>query len=224
VRSALSRGLRPLARPSRPSDRFLHRAAHREQAVVATAAEKAHMLRCAAIASRQRTADVRLRSSIVRAPCLWIFLSSLQDASMVPRAIQSDVSACTSLSRSRGRARVFDFALFRLADSASSESARKPASWMISGGSCGRSPHLIRQLFQFDKAFFFALLVRAVHSCQNSLFCASTMLSMSVSSVTGKSTAQGRPFFVITTDRSAGSFLRFCLDWLSHRGDFRFHS
>lgn len=32
------------------------------------------------IASRQRTADVRLRSSIFRAPRLWIFLSSLQEA------------------------------------------------------------------------------------------------------------------------------------------------
>jgi hypothetical protein len=32
------------------------------------------------IASRQHTADVRLRSSIFRAPCLWIFLSSLQEA------------------------------------------------------------------------------------------------------------------------------------------------
>jgi hypothetical protein len=32
------------------------------------------------IVSRQRTADVRLRSSIFRAPRTWIFLSSLQEA------------------------------------------------------------------------------------------------------------------------------------------------
>src|SRR5919109_4844644 len=48
-------------------------------------------------------------------------------------------------------------------------------------------------------------------SCQNSLFCASTMLSRSVSSVTGKRTAQGRPFLVITTDRSDGNSLTILL-------------
>src|SRR5215510_2842690 len=48
-------------------------------------------------------------------------------------------------------------------------------------------------------------------SRQNSLFCATTMLPMSVSSVTGKSTAQGHPFFVITTERSDGSFFTILL-------------
>jgi hypothetical protein len=38
------------------------------------------MLSLRSIASRQRTADdVRLRSTIFRAPFLWIFLSSLQE-------------------------------------------------------------------------------------------------------------------------------------------------
>jgi len=42
------------------------------------AAEKEPYASLRSIASRQRTADVRLRSSIFRAPRLWIFLSSLQ--------------------------------------------------------------------------------------------------------------------------------------------------
>ena len=44
------------------------------------AAEKDPYASLHSIASRQRTADVRLRSSIIRAPRLWIFLSSLQEA------------------------------------------------------------------------------------------------------------------------------------------------
>jgi len=43
------------------------------------AAEKDPYASLCSIASRQRTADVRLRSAISRAPCLWIFLSSLQE-------------------------------------------------------------------------------------------------------------------------------------------------
>jgi hypothetical protein len=42
------------------------------------AAEKDPYASLRSIASRQRIADVRLRSSIFRAPRLWIFLSSLQ--------------------------------------------------------------------------------------------------------------------------------------------------
>jgi hypothetical protein len=41
--------------------------------------QKTHMLRFIQPISRQRTGRVRLRSSICRAPRLWIFLSSLQD-------------------------------------------------------------------------------------------------------------------------------------------------
>ena len=43
-------------------------------------AEKDPYASLRSIASRQRTADVRLRSSIFRAPRLWVFLSSLQEA------------------------------------------------------------------------------------------------------------------------------------------------
>jgi hypothetical protein len=44
------------------------------------AAEKDPYASLRSIASHQRTADVRLRSSIFRAPGLWIFLNSLQEA------------------------------------------------------------------------------------------------------------------------------------------------
>jgi hypothetical protein len=53
----------------------------KRQANVQQAAEKdpyASSLR--SIASRQRTADVRLRSPLFRAPRLWIFLNSLQES------------------------------------------------------------------------------------------------------------------------------------------------
>jgi hypothetical protein len=43
------------------------------------AAEKDPYASLRSIASRQRTSDVRFRSSILRAPRLWIFLSSLQE-------------------------------------------------------------------------------------------------------------------------------------------------
>jgi hypothetical protein len=46
--------------------------------------KKTHMLRCRSITSRQRTAAVRLRSSTLRAPSFWIFLSSLQEAFLHP--------------------------------------------------------------------------------------------------------------------------------------------
>jgi len=49
-------------------------------AVTWQAAEKDPYASLRSIASRQSTADVRLRSSIFRAPRLWIFLSSLQGA------------------------------------------------------------------------------------------------------------------------------------------------
>jgi hypothetical protein len=42
--------------------------------------DSSRLLKKRSIASRQRTLDVRLRSSIFRAPRLWIFLSSLQEA------------------------------------------------------------------------------------------------------------------------------------------------
>jgi len=39
--------------------------------------KKVHLLRCVSIVSRQRTADVRLRSPIFRAPRIWAFLIGL---------------------------------------------------------------------------------------------------------------------------------------------------
>jgi hypothetical protein len=61
------------------------------------------------------------------------------------------------------------------------------------------------------KPFFSPSLCARSSNCQKSFRCASNMLSRSVSSVTGKSTAQGRPFFVITTDFSDGNSLTILL-------------
>jgi hypothetical protein len=61
------------------------------------------------------------------------------------------------------------------------------------------------------KPFFSPSLCARSSKCQKSFRWASNMLSRSVSSVTGKSTAQGRPFFVITTDLSDGNSLTILL-------------
>lgn len=77
-----------------------------------------------------------------------------------------------------------------------------------------RKPPNPRQSFRsssFVNPFFSPSLCARSKICQKSFCCANNMLSRSVSSVTGTSTAQGRPFFVITTDLSDGKFLMILL-------------
>src|SRR3990170_3921225 len=61
------------------------------------------------------------------------------------------------------------------------------------------------------KPFFSPSLCARSSNCQKSFRCASSILSRSVFSVTGNSTAQGRPFFVMTTDLSDGNSLTILL-------------
>src|SRR5215475_15285968 len=65
----------------------------------------------------------------------------------------------------------------------------------------------VRKIFESGEAFLLSPLCAWSSNCQKSFRWASNMLSRSVSFVTGKSTAQERPFFVITTDFSDGSSL-----------------
>jgi hypothetical protein len=67
------------------------------------------------------------------------------------------------------------------------------------------------QVFKLCKPFFPPSLCARSSMRQKSFRCESNNPSKSVSFVTGNSTAQGRPFFVITTDRSEGSFFTILL-------------